>query len=287
VEKSEDWPYGDYIPFIDDYLIPRSKKFLITPEDNLEALRYLLAPPLDEDIGTFRAHAQHVKKLAAERDLLTVGTYGTVGDMVAWLCGIYEMILYTYDNPCFVHQILKIIEEWNRQRVALLLEQGVDLIIRRAWYENADAWSPTLYKRFLYPSLKRDVEMAHQAGSKFGILMSYASLPLVDMMIDAGVDVLMGVDPAQDRTMNLHKLKLKVTGKMCIWGGVCGYLTIERGTADDIKREVREAISTLAPGGGFILAPVTNVRANTQRVWRNIEVMIDEWHSLRSYPIVI
>jgi len=106
-------------------------------------------------------------------------------------------------------------------------------------------------------------------------------MPLLDLMIEAGVDVLLGIDPAQDRTMDLPKLKQRAAGRMCLWGGVCGYLTIETGAPDDVRREVRQAISFLAPGGGFILSPVTNVRADTPRAWANVDALIAAWRSLR------
>jgi uroporphyrinogen-III decarboxylase len=281
VDRSDDWPWGDHVPFIDDFLIPRSRKFLITPDDSLKALRYLLAPPTDAEITRFREHARRVKALAAERELLTVGTYGTVGDLAAWLCGQRELIMLTVDDPDFVHEFLSVIEDWNRRRVELVLDAGVDLIVRRAWYENADFWSPPLYRRFLLPGMRRDAEMAHQAGAKFGYLMSASSMPLIEMLTDAGVDVLMGVDPAQDRMMDLAELKRLAADKLCLWGGVCGYLTVELGTPEEIAEEVHQAISLLAPGGGFILAPVTNVRADTPRAWENVRTMIREWHALR------
>lgn len=111
--------------------------------------------------------------------------------------------------------------------------------------------------------------------------MSCASLPLVEMMVDAGVDVLLGIDPAQDRTMDLAALKARAAGRMCLWGGVCGYLTVERGTQEEIRHQVRQAISVLAPGGGFILSPVTNVREDNPRVWANLDALIDEWKATR------
>jgi hypothetical protein len=58
-------------------------------------------------------------------------------------------------------------------------------------------------------------------------------------------------------------------------------LAEERGRADDIRREVRQAVSTLAPGGGVILAPVTNVRADTEVARRNVDALIDEWKRVR------
>jgi len=281
VRKTPDWPWDDHIPLFEDFLIPRARKFLITPAAPLEALRYLLGPPSDGDVSRLQERCCAAKALAAERDLLTMACYGMVGDVACWLAGIEPLTMMAVDDPSFTHQLIAIIEEWNTQQMELVLRQETDLVVRRAWYEHADVWSPSRYREFLLPGLRRDVEQAHAAGAKFGYLMSCASLPLVGMMIEAGVDVLLGVDPAQDRTMDLRALKQKAAGRMALWGGVCGYLTVERGTQEDIRHQVRQAISTLAPGGGFILSPVTNVREDNPRVWANLGALIDEWKATR------
>ncbi len=54
VRKTEDWPYGDHIPLFDDYLIPRSEKFLVISKEDLESVRFLFAEPTSEDIKEFR-----------------------------------------------------------------------------------------------------------------------------------------------------------------------------------------------------------------------------------------
>ena len=284
VNQSDDWPWGNHVPVMDDFLIPRSREFLVTPKDSLKALCYLLAPPTADDLAKFRETARRTKTWAAERGLLTVGYYGMVGDAACWLAGMKELMMLSVDNPRFVRRLLAVIEQWNRMRMMPVLEEGVDLFVRRGWYENADFWAPAQYREFILPSLQRDVELAHRAGAKFGYLISCASMPLLDMLIEAGVDVLMGVDPAQDRTMDLRELKARTVGKMCLWGGVCGYLTIECGMPEQVREQVRRSIATLAPGGGFILSPVTNIRADTERAWRNVETLIDTWRSLRGRP---
>ena len=81
--------------------------------------------------------------------------------------------------------------------------------------------------------------------------------------------------------MDMTLLRQKTSGKMCLWGGVCGYLTIKCGTSAQIREQVRQAIWILSPGGGFILAPVTNIRADTERAWENVRTLIEAWRSLR------
>jgi uroporphyrinogen decarboxylase len=281
VRETEDWPWGVHIPLFDDHAISRASKHLVTAGDSLDALRHLLGPPGKKDLARLKEDCAAAKALAAEHDLLTIAYYGMVGDVACWLAGIEPFVMLTMDSPQFVHEFLSVIEGWNDAVMDAVLRQGVDLFVRRAWYENADTWTPSAYREFILPGLRRDVERAHRAGAKFGYLMSCSSMPLLDMIVDAGVDVLLGIDPAQDRTMDLTELKRKAAGRLCLWGGVCGYLTMERGTPDEIREQVRDAISVLAPGGGCILAPVTNVREDNEHVWRNLHAMIDSWRQER------
>jgi hypothetical protein len=39
-------------------------------------------------------------------------------------------------------------------------------------------------------------------------------------------------------------------------------------------------MEVLAPGGGFILSPVDNVREDTPRAHENVAALIDEWQKL-------
>ena len=284
VNKSAEWPHGVHVPLWDDFLISHSRKFLVTPDDNLEALKYVLGRPTDADVDAFRRNAASLKTLASDRKLLTMAAYVMMGDMANWLAGLQPLMMATIDSPAFVRSLLDIIEEWNKPFIDLSLEAGADLVVRRGWYENADFWSPPMFRQFLLPSLARQADRVHRAGAKFGYLVSCSSMPLLDMMMEAGVDVLLGIDPAQDAMMDYPELKRKTAGKMALWGGVCGYLTMECGSPDDIRRQTRQAMRELAPGGGFILSPVTNIRDASDKAFANAQTLIDTWLELRTAP---
>jgi len=100
---------------------------------------------------------------------------------------------------------------------------------------------------------------------------------LIPSLIRAGVDVLIGVDPVQGKGMDLARVKELARGKLCLWGGVNGFITIGRGSADDVTREVDTAFDVLAPSGGFILSPVDNVRDDDDRARGNVSAMIRAW----------
>ena len=102
-------------------------------------------------------------------------------------------------------------------------------------------------------------------------------MSLLDEFVENGIDVIIGVDPG---TWDLEVTKQQLGGKVCIWGGVNGHLTVEQGSQEQIRSEVSQAMSKLSPGGGFILSPVDNVREYSDSIQRNVSVLIDEWQRL-------
>lgn len=279
VSKTDDWVHGDRVPLFDDFVIPRAKDRLVQSLDDVPKLRYLLTSPTAEDIANCREDATTARDFAARHDLLTVGEWGVGWDGLCWLCGIEELALATIDDPDFVRALVEFVGGWNRERMSIVLEEGVDLYIRRAWYEGADFLSPAAYREFVLPQLKQDAQLAHEAGSQLAYIMTAGYVPLLDELLESGIDVLIGLDPVQDHRADFALTKEKLEGKVCLWGGVNGFVTMERGTTDEVRQATRDALHTLAPGGGFILSPVDNVTESTERVWENVEALIETWRT--------
>ena len=274
VRQTDDWRWGDHVPFLDDYLVPRSRKFLINGEENLAALEYLLVDPTPDEVTQFKKESQPMISLAKEHDLLLAGGWGIGADLIGWVFGLQRMLFAVYDQPEFIKRLLGIIAEWNRKRMKVVLNTGVDLLIKRAWYENCDFWTPSTYREFLSPILNADIKLAHEEGARFGYLISSDAMPLLEEFVELDIDVIIGVDPA---AWDLEATKKALGGKVCIWGGVNGHLTVEQGSEDQIREEVQRAIRQLSPGGGFILSPVDNVREYSNSIQKNVATLIDEW----------
>ncbi len=93
------------------------------------------------------------------------------------------------------------------------------------------------------------------------------------------MDVIIGVDPSR---WDLAAAKKKLAGKTCVWGGVNGHLTVEQGSANAVRAEVREALRIFGEDGGFILSPVDNVRELNPVSRQNIDALIREWQRYRN-----
>jgi len=286
VNQTDDWPYedtsGEYyqVPFMDDFLAPRCRKYLVEKKADLKALRHLLMPPSKDDLKTCREAWDLGKILAEEHNLLLTGGWGVGSDALAWFCGLENAVYMALVDPDFFNELLLLIDEWNKPRMEVYLDFGIDLFVRRAWYEGTDFWSPDLYKTFFYPIIREEVKMAHEAGVKYGYILTSGSMPLHDMLLDLDIDVLIGADPVQGKGTDLKIMKEELKGKMCIWGGVNGFVTVEEGTDKDIEQAVENAIQILGPDG-FILSPVDNIRDPSNRVWEKVVKLIHAWEHFR------
>jgi hypothetical protein len=277
VRQTDDWRWGDHVPFLDDYIVPRARRFIVNGPEDLPALRYLLMPPTVEEIAAFHTGSAPLLDLARQGDLLLSGGWGVGADLVGWVYGLERMIFAEHDQPAFLAELLDVIAAWNRARMELVLSAGIDLYIKRAWYENCDFWSPRSWRKFLLPVLAADVELAHARGAKFGYLITANCMPLLEMIAEAGVDAIIGVDP---RAWDLAETKRRLGGKVSLWGGVNGHLTVEHGTAQEVRVETEAAIGTLGPDG-FILSPVDNVREHTGLARANVAALIAAWQTAR------
>jgi hypothetical protein len=212
----------------------------------------------------------------AAHGVLLAGGWGVGMDMANWLCGMQNLIVLMMEQPAFVADLLEMIHVWNKQRMQVVLSAPVDLYIRRAWYEGCDFVMPGFFREVILPRLKVEADLAHEYGAKFGYICSSGTTPMLDFYIEAGIDVLIGVDPVQGTHTNMPLLKQKLGGRVCLWGGVSGAITVELGAEQEVRSAVRGAIQTLGPDG-FILSPVDNITADAPLTWHNIDTFIDEW----------
>jgi len=74
-------------------------------------------------------------------------------------------------------------------------------------------WNPLSWKKFIQPILKEDAALVHEHGAKFGYIITSSAMPLIEAIIEAGVDVIIGVDPCE---YDLHvRLSWQMAGCAC------------------------------------------------------------------------
>ena len=282
VRQTEDWPYGEDVRLFSDHNVSRSKEFPVKGPEDLPQLHHLLGEPTADQIGEFRQTAAQLRRESQRLGVVLEGGWTALGDAALWLLGTEALLWLQMDQPEFLEELLELVCRWELRRMELLLDAGVEVIVHSAWYESTDFWTPANYRRLLKPRLRRMVHMAHQAGALFSYIITTSWQALVDDLVELGIDSLLGVDPVQGKA-DLKEAKRRLGASVCLWGGVNGAITLGHDTPEAVRRATEEAISTLGPGGGFVLYPVDQLIKETP--WANVQAMIECWREKGSYPL--
>jgi len=115
-------------------------------------------------------------------------------------------------------------------------------------------FSPDMFRMFLKPRLKKLADLAHHHQAAFMFHSCGAIRPLIDDLIEIGVDIL---DPLQAAAegMDPQTLKDAYGDRLCLHGGICTQYLLPRGTVDQVRREVQRRCEILGRRGGYIVAP--------------------------------
>jgi len=138
-----------------------------------------------------------------------------------------------------------------------------------------------MYKELIWPYHKRLFDfLKKRAASKVYIFFHndgavYETLPL---LIEAGVDI---INPWQVNCEGMDdtaKFKREFGDDLTVWGGTCNAATLERGTVQEVKDETRRRVDDLAPGGGFVAAPIHVIQGGVPP-----ENIMAWWETIREF----
>jgi uroporphyrinogen decarboxylase len=115
-------------------------------------------------------------------------------------------------------------------------------------------FSPEMFGTFIKPRLKKLVDMTHSHGVKFMFHSCGAIRPLIEDLIEIGVDILDPLQAAADG-MEPQELKDAFGDRICLHGGICTQYLLPNGTTEQVHDEVQRRLQILGAGGGYILSP--------------------------------
>ena len=124
--------------------------------------------------------------------------------------------------------------------------------------------SPRMYQKFFKPHCQVMWRRAKQLAPAVGVLLHTCGgvRELLPDLIEDGLDA---INPVQItcRGMDAAGLKADFGKELTFWGGGCDTrFILPHGTPDEVSKHVKEQVSILNPGGGFIFQPVHNMLAD-------------------------
>lgn len=106
-----------------------------------------------------------------------------------------------------------------------------------------------MFRSFIKPRVARFVELAHRHGVKFMFRSCGAIRPVIDDLIEIGVDIL---DPLQAAAaMEPERPKADFGRRICLHGGIDTQYLLPQGSPHYVRREVQRRIEILGEEGGY------------------------------------
>ena len=278
VRKNQEYPH-ESIPLFDDYNVPpgRSVKYLVEKEEELDRLECILTSPDEKAVGELYEYAKEARKFCTRNGIMLTGYLQGVGDPLMWLSGVENILISAIDEPEFLQRYIEILFRADQAHLEVLLNAGIDMVIRRGWYESTDFWSPKMYRDFIHNPLKKEIAIAHQAGVKFAYIMNSGATALAGQFEEMGLDMLANIEPEKN---DMARIKKEIGGKVALCGGVNNYNVIEIGTEAEVEKAVKEAAGLYSQDGGFMLAPSDSILDTSKTAQENFYKMITTWKEI-------
>jgi len=200
-----------------------------------------------------------------------------------WISTFLEMVAC---EPEIVHRYMDVTTAGVMELLDAQLKIGVDGIIgTNDWCYNAGPlMSPTHFKTFLAPYLKRLVDKCHGKGVPYIKHLDGNVQPILDILVnEVGIDGLHSIEPAAG--MDIGWVKKTYGEKITLLGNIdCGN-TLISANRETVIEEVKNILRIASPGGGHIFNSSNCIHSGVSI--ENFWAMIDAVKEYGKYPISI
>jgi len=225
-----------------------------------------------------------VEQLHAE-GLAVAAFAGSVFEQAWYLRGMEELLVDMLsadeDRKQVALELFERAAGFQRYAAERFARAGVDIIMTGddVAAQSSLMMSIQTWREYLRGHLAATVQAAKRANP--GAYVFYHCdgnvEPLIGDLIEIGIDIL---NPIQPECMDPAAIKRKYGERLSFWGTVSVQRTMPRGTAAQVKAEVRKRIAEVGCGGGLILAPAHVLGPETP--WENIVAFFEAADEARS-----
>jgi len=203
-----------------------------------------------------------------------------------WMAGYEKFFMDMITNKKLIHAIMdKFLEikmkYWERALDAV----GENVMIVSAaddlGTKDGLLVSLELYKELIWPYHKKLFEfIKEKAKSKVYIFFHNdgAVKETIPLLIEAGVDILNPVQVNCKGMEDTKSLKKEFGKDLTFWGGSCDNSIMAFGSPEEVREETKRRINDLAPGGGFIFAPIHIIQSVVP-----VKNLIAWWETFQEY----
>jgi uroporphyrinogen-III decarboxylase len=204
------------------------------------------------DISRIRAEAESYGRKYA----ILGGDWSPYWHDLIDLLGMENMYFKMHDEPELVDAVLQHVVDYYSEVSRRIFEAAADAIDiffigNDFGSQMGPLLSPSAFRRFLLPHLKRLADLGHNYGLLVQLHCCGGFYPLLPMMIEVGIHGVHTIQPSC-HGMDLRRLKSDFGDKILLNGAIDSHHVLIEGTPDSVRRDTREVLQIMSPGGGYI-----------------------------------
>jgi uroporphyrinogen decarboxylase len=241
---------SDYTDWVAEPLIKDKRDIdLIAP--------YVTHPTCDVEAVNKRAEA------FGERGLIRghICYFDVYGQPGCWqdaveLVGTEQLILATYDDPEWVHELITILQARKKTFIRSLEGAKYDVLELGGGAASSTVISPKIFDRFVAPYDAELIEMAHHVGQRIVYHTCGGMMPFLERIADMRPDAMETFTPPDmGGDTRLAEAKQRIGDRVCMIGGFDQGHYFKGCAPEDTRAEVRRCFEEAGPNGGYILSP--------------------------------
>ncbi len=263
IRIGEDGFYYCYSPFQGDKAANEKAKPFLPPGFNLDLLDMEpkqavkeFNPPEPTAKGNFKALKED--RALIKDDILAIPSgYFGIWERANGMLGFKENLTYSILEPDIVEEMYEKITEYKIKVAYELIKMGFKVCHHGddLAFQNSSFFSKEMYIKMLLPYQRKLFKVYKDAEIKI-IYHSCGNItPFIPDLIEAGVDVLEPVQPCMD----LNYLRDNFGKDLIFMGGIDTQKILPFGTPDEVKKEVKNVISTLGKYRRYIIGPSQDI----------------------------
>jgi uroporphyrinogen decarboxylase len=200
-----------------------------------------------------------------------------------YLWGMKNLLIDYHRNPSFARRLARMVTDYKKELIKAAIDAGADAIVTGDDYSNRMGPIMTVdqFREFILPYLREMIRTTKRRGVPFIKHTDGNIWPLMDMMVDAGIDAIDPLEPVAG--MDIGRAKREYGDRLCLMGNIdCGQL-LSNGKESEVVSAVRRTIAEAAPGGGYVLASSNSIHPAVKP--DNYAAMVEAGRSYGRYPI--
>jgi len=245
------------------------------PIHTLEDLRNY-EPPDPHAPGRYDSLERVVKTYKGK---LAIGVHlNDVFSIPRYLTGFERLLMAVVEEPELVRGLVDLSVEVNLEMAKEVARRGADFVFTGDDYASTERpfMSPKAFRELFYPGLKRVMNGFRECGLPVIKHTDGAIMPLLDLILDSGIDCLDPIDPIAG--MDIEAIKRDYGDRIALKGNVDCAHTLTFGSEKQVVEETKAVIRKAAHGGGLILSSSNSIHSAVKP--GNYLAM---WNALRMY----